>query len=40
MIFPALGINRKVVDIDEMQINMQNGTDLLKANLMQTIRKN
>ena len=24
MIFPALGVNRKVVDIDEIYLNMQN----------------
>ena len=27
MSFPALGVNRKVVDIDEIYINMRYGTD-------------
>ena len=29
MIFPALGVNRKVVDIDEIYLNMRNEQNLM-----------
>ena len=29
MIFPALGVNRKLVDIDEIYLNMRNEQNLM-----------
>ena len=38
MIFPALGVNRKVVDIDEIYLNMRNEQNLMSRFLSKWLK--